>query len=244
MRRKPDGSFAELRWTEALNETGKIISQAKGDEIVGIIGPHADAESIVAFRDLLHRLGSDRIHSTAISPKIGVNIRSDYLFNSKIIGLDHTDYILLVGTNLRSEAPILNSRIMRHVENKGIQVDVLGVSPDLNFVYDHIGTSPATLEQILNGSHSSAERLRKAKFPMIVVSSKALERSDGEAIMNNVKKIAKEFKVVNAETKWNGLNVLQNYASTVAACDIGIPQYEKGDLKDAKVVYILGHDDF
>ena len=197
MRRKPDGTFAELRWTEALTEAGKMISKVKGNEIVGIIGPHTDAESMIAFRDLLHRLGSERIHSTAVSPKVGVNIRSDYLFNSKIIGLDHTDYILLVGTNLRTEAPILNSRIMRHVENKGIQVDVLGVSPELNFVYDHIGTSPATLEQILNGTHPSAERLRKAKFPMVIVSSKALERSDGEAIMNNVKKITKEFKVVN-----------------------------------------------
>lgn len=60
---------------------------------------------------------------------------------------------------------------------------------------------------------------------MIIVSSKALERSDGEAILNNVKKITKEFKVINQNTKWNGLNILQNYASTVAACDIGIPQY-------------------
>ena len=96
----------------------------------------------------------------------------------------------------------------------------------------------------MNGSHPSAERLRKAKFPMIIVSSKALERSDGEGIMNNIKKITKEFKVINQDTKWNGLNVLHNSASTVTACDIGIPQYQKGDFKDAKVVYILGHDDF
>lgn len=54
MRRKKDGSFDELRWTDALKETGKVLSSAKPDEIVGIVGPHADAESIVAFRDLLH----------------------------------------------------------------------------------------------------------------------------------------------------------------------------------------------
>jgi NADH dehydrogenase (ubiquinone) Fe-S protein 1 len=120
MRRKKDGSFAELWWTEALTEAGKIISQVKGNEIVGIIGPHADAESIVALWDLLHRLGSERIHQTSVSPKVGVNIRSEYLFNSKIIGLDHTDYILCIGGNLWTEAAILNSRIMRHVENKGI----------------------------------------------------------------------------------------------------------------------------
>jgi NADH dehydrogenase (ubiquinone) Fe-S protein 1 len=62
--------------------------------------------------------------------------------------------------------------------------------------------------------------------------------------MNNLKKLAIQYKVITEETKWNGLNVLHNYASTVTACDIGIPQYLKGDLKEAKVVYILGHDDF
>ena len=64
------------------------------------------------------------------------------MWNSKIVGLDHTDYILIVGANLRTEAPILNSRIMWHVENKGIQVDLIGAASDLNFIYDHIGTSP------------------------------------------------------------------------------------------------------
>lgn len=58
---------------------------------------------------------------------------------------------------------------------------------------------------------------------MIIVSSKAASRSDGEALMNNVKKLAQTYNVVNAETKWNGLNVLHNHASTVTACDIGIP---------------------
>lgn len=62
--------------------------------------------------------------------------------------------------------------------------------------------------------------------------------------MNNVKQLCSKYNVVNQETKWNGLNVLHNQASTVAALDIGIPQYQKGQMKDAKVVYILGHDDF
>jgi len=60
---------------------------------------------------------------------------------------------------------------------------------------------------------------------MIIVSSISLSRSDGEALMNNVKQLSQKYKVVNQETKWNGLNVLHNHASTVAALDIGIPQY-------------------
>ena len=74
MRRKKDGTFDELRWSEALTETGKILSSVKGDEIVGIIGPHVDAEAMVAFRDLLHKLGSERVHYTSTSPKLGINL--------------------------------------------------------------------------------------------------------------------------------------------------------------------------
>ena len=86
----------------------------------------------------------------------------------------------------------------------------MGVSPDLNYTYDHVGTSPQTLADIISGLHPSAERLKKAKFPMVIVSSIALGRSDGEAIMNNVKQLCSKYNVVNQETKWNGLNVLHN----------------------------------
>lgn len=244
MKRSEDGTFEELRWTEALHETSKVFEGVNGDEIVGIVGPHADLESTVAFRDFLHRVGSDRVHSTSTAAKVGVNLRSEYLMNSRISGLDETDFILVVGGNLRSEAAILNTRIMRLVEDEGLEVNMLGYPVDLNYDYDHVGTSPATLEAIANGTHPVSKKLAEAEFPMIIVSGNALKRSDGEAIMNNIKKIGEGTPVVNKTSGWNGINVLHDTASTAGSCDIGIPQYSKENLKDAKVVFIMGHDDF
>lgn len=244
MKRNDEGGFDELRWDEALVEARVQIDKVSGEDIVGLVGPNADAESIVAFRDLLHRLGSERIHATSTAPKVGVNLRSDYLMNSQIAGIDHADYILLVGTNLRSEAPILNTRIMKQVEDRGIDVGVIGYPSELNYEYDHLGNTTSALEEISNGTHPACELLNEAEFPMIIVSSNALSRSDGEAILNNVKTIAENTPVVNTETKWNGLNILHDKASTVAACDLGVSQYKSGDAKDAKLVFIMGHDDF
>ena len=240
MLRTKDG-FKELRWNEALTEARKQFENVEGHEISALIGPHADAESIVALRDLLHKLGAEDLHATTTAPKLSPNLRKDYLTNSKIIGIEKADYILLVGTNLRSEAPLLNTRILRVIEDNGTEVNVLGVPANLNIDYEHVGTSPSTLAEIQRGEHPVSRKLAEAERPMIIVSDNALTRTDGEAIMNSLKQISEGTPVVTEE--WNGLNVLHTKASSVAALDIGIP-FGRGASKDAKIVYLLGHDDF
>ena len=174
MARKPDGSFAELKWDEALVAARKAFDKVKGSEIAALIGPHADGESIVALRDLLHRVGCENIQTASNVPKVNVNLRSEYTFNSRINGLDHADFILLVGTNLRSEAPILNSRIFHNVDHYGTEVAIIGFASDNNYVYDHIGTGPQAIEDILSGDHPIREKLAKSEYPMIIVSGNAL----------------------------------------------------------------------
>ncbi len=243
MLRQSDGTFKELRWEEALTEARKAFESVDGSEVAALIGPHADAESMVALRDLMHRVGTEKIHATSTSAKVGVNLRSDYLMNSRINGVDYADFILLVGTNLRSESPLLNTRIMRSIEDRGIEVCVLGTPANLNLDYEHIGVSPNTLSEIARGEHPVSRKLAEAELPMIIVSDNALAREDGEAIMNNLKQIAEGTPVHNKAENWNGLNVLHTKASSVGALDIGIPMHE-GQAKDAKLVYLLGHDDF
>ena len=206
----------------ALTAVREAVEMVRGDQIVGLVGPHADVESTLALRDLLHRLGSERIEAKSTKPKVGVNLRSEYLSNSRIEGISQADYVLLVGTNLRTEAPLLNTRILRLVEDQGTEVAVLGVGSDLNYPYDHVGTSPATLAEIAEGKHPVSKALAEAEYPMIIVSAGALGRSDGEAIMNNIKKICQAFEVIDANKNWNGLNILHQEASSAGACDLGI----------------------
>lgn len=240
-----DGQVKELRWEEAMNLIRDKLEGVKGSEIAGFVGRFADIESTCALRDLLHRLGCEKIESSSIAPKVNINLRSEYLFNSKIAGIEDTDYILMVGCNIRTEAPVLNARIRKWVDEHGLEVGLIGYPVEHNYKYDHLGTTTHTLKEIADGTHPVCEKLRNAKLPMIITTSNVLAREDGEAILNNLKHISENTNVVNQQEGWNGLNILHTEASKAGACDLGIPQYTgKSSMKGVKVVYLLGADDF
>ena len=97
IRRTLKGEIKELRWEEAMNALVQEFDKVTGDEIAGIIGPHVDVETACAFRDLMLRLGCENIEASTTAPKLSANLRSNYLFNSRISGIDETDFILFVG---------------------------------------------------------------------------------------------------------------------------------------------------
>jgi NADH dehydrogenase (ubiquinone) Fe-S protein 1 len=76
MSRNEDGSFAELRWDEAMDKARNAFSKVSGEEIVGIIGQFADLESIVSLRDLLHRAGCEHLEVRADAPKLSADFRN------------------------------------------------------------------------------------------------------------------------------------------------------------------------
>lgn len=240
-----DGQVKELKWEEAMDILREQFEQVSGDEIAGLVGRFADIESVCAFRDLLHRLGCENIETSSTAPKVNANLRSEYLFNSTIMGIEETDYILLVGANTRTEAPVLGARIRQMVDNQGLEVGVIGYPANLKHKYQHIGTTTDALKDIASGNHPIAEKLKSARLPMIIASSNILSRDDGEAILNNLKTIAANTNVINEAEAWNGLNILHNETGRVGALDLGIQQYSgQNKLSKAKLVYLLAADDF
>ncbi|CAI2359248.1 unnamed protein product [Moneuplotes crassus] len=241
----PGGDIKELKWEEAMDIMRDQFDQVSGDEIAGFVGKLADLESTLAFRDLLHRLGCEHVESSSIAPKLNANLRSEYLFNSTIPGVEDADYVLMVGSNIRTEAPLLCSRIRSRVDEHGLEVGIVGYAPNLKHRYSHHGTTTDTLKEIADGSHPAFEKLREAKRPMVIVSSHALSRDDGEAILNNIKAIAESTNVINHEERWNGMNVLHNDIGRVGALDLGIQPYSgKDNIKNKKLVYLLAADEF
>ena len=111
----------------------------------------------MALRDLLHRLDSENVHMKSASLKLDCDLRTNYLMNSKIEGIDDSDLLLLVGCNTRYESPVLNSRIIRNVKRNNLKVGVIGTAHDYNFKYSHLGTTAKTLKEILDGSHPYCE---------------------------------------------------------------------------------------
>lgn len=242
MLRKQDGSFAELNWEEAVAEAARVLTNVNGDDIQGIIGQFQDAESIVAFRDLLHRLNCDNLDVKSNAPHMKADFRSQYLMNSKVYGIDETDLLLLVGVNPKTENPVLNARILKAVNVNGLEVASIGPGNNLSYNYRHLGNTAETLRELAEGTHPYSERFAQATLPMVIVGSETLARSDGPAIQNYVNKLAQRSNLLNEEELWNGINILHNEAGRINALELGI--VPKKATKKSKVVFLLGADNF
>lgn len=99
--------------------------------------------------------------------------------NSRIAGIEECDLMLIVGSNTRLEAPVMNARILKATQ-KGLKVAVVGTPIDLTYDYMHLGSSTDVLKQIAEGTHPFSDRLKKAQMPMIILGSSLLERSDAD----------------------------------------------------------------
>ena len=158
MSRKEDGTFAELTWQEAMRLAAEKLLSVPGDEIQGMIGQFQDLESMVAFKDLLNRLNSENIDVRSSAPKLEADFRAQYLMNSHIAGIDETDLLLMVGTNPKTECPVLNARIRKAVMVNGLDVAVIGPGNNLTYNYQHLGNSLKTLQELADGTHPWSER--------------------------------------------------------------------------------------
>uniref|UniRef100_A0A7S3CKU0 NADH-ubiquinone oxidoreductase 75 kDa subunit, mitochondrial n=1 Tax=Strombidium rassoulzadegani TaxID=1082188 RepID=A0A7S3CKU0_9SPIT len=244
MARKSDGSFAELTWEEAMKLASDKLKSVPAESIHGKIGKFSDIESVIAFKDLLNKLNSENVDVRANSPTLHADFRNQYLMNSRVTGIDETDLLVLVGCNPKFENPVLNARIKKAVSVNGLEVVIIGSAPQLPYNYTHIGNSTETLKQLAEGTHPFTERLRSADLPMVLVSSLTLERSDAPAIMNYINLLKENTNLISKEDQWNGFNVLNNDVGKINSLEVGVTTKNVSDLPPAKVVYLLGCDDF
>ena len=248
--RGANGSLHPASWDDAFKAMAAKLKKAKSSTIAAIAGNQADAESMFALKTLMQRLGSVNIDCRQDGAKIGGS-RGGYLFNSTIAGIDDADALLIIGSNPREEAAVLNARIRRNWLATGMPVGVVGVDSDLTYDSKHLGDDSAILSAILDGSHKFSTVLKRAKRPMIIIGMGALSREDGAAILATTRQIAETYGVV--AKGWNGFNVLHNAAARVGGLDMGfIPgkggldvegMYKAAENKKLDFVWLLGADE-
>src|SRR6202034_1486720 len=201
-----------------------------------------------ALKELLAKFGSANLAvqgGDAFDPKAG---RASYIFNPTIAGIDQADALLIVGSNPRKEAAVLNARIRKRWRTGQIKVGVVGARPDLTYEYDYVGAGTETLGDLAAGKHSFADVLKNAKNPIVLVGTDAFARHDGAAVLAKAAKLALDVGAV--KDGWNGFAVLQNTASRVGALDIGFTA-GAGGLNAAQmntfgtldVLFLLGADE-
>jgi NADH-quinone oxidoreductase subunit G len=213
------GKLRPASWPKALAAVAAKVAAARADRIGVIAGDLQDAESMKAALDLFGGLGVQNLDCRQDGAKIGDGPRESWLFNSTIAGLDGCDALLLVGTNPKLEAPVLNARIRRAWLSRNLPVGVIGERVELTYPYEHLGAGPASLATLIEGDGGFARAFKDANKPAVIVGAGALAREDAAAVLALVAEAAGKSKIV-AEG-WNGFNVLHAVASRVGGLDLG-----------------------
>ena len=241
--RNPDGSLSPVSWADALAlAADKIASTPKGS-LAAVAGPLVEVEALVALKDLLNSLGSTSTSSTA-TLGMSADLRAAYTLNATIAGLEGCDALLLVGSNPRIEAPLLNARIRKLVRHSNLPVANVGKACDLTYEVSQLGDSAKALSDLLGGKGAFAATLKSASKPAILVGGGAFARSDGAAVGALASQLALASGCLDAESGWNGYSVLSSSGSAVGALDVGfVPGPTATDPSKASLVYLLGADD-
>jgi len=239
--RRKNGKLEVCSWAEAFEYIAKKVKRVDGNKIAAIAGDQADCETMYSVKLLLDKLGSSNVDCRQDGAKIGKGSRAGYLFNSKIVGIDETDAILIVGSNPRIESPVLNARIRKRFLQGGLNVALIGEKVNLTYDYKYLGAGPDTLLDVVSGLNKFSKVLKKAKNPMIIVGSSVLSRADGEAVLGLTRKIAEDAGMISKE--WNGFNVLHTAASRVGGLDLGFVPKKNILFEEIKIFFLLGADE-
>ncbi len=248
--RGADGRLHPASWAEAFKAIADKVAGLQGAEMAALAGDLCDAESMLALKQLMAALGSANLDCRQDGAKIGQGAEAGFLFNTSIAGLEQADAVLLVGSNPRHEAPLVNARLRKRFLKGGLKIAVIGPKPDLTFPSAHRRESTAALEAVAKGEGFGAV-LKGAKNPAIILGQGALARADGAAVLALARQAAESLGLVRED--WNGFNVLHTAAARVGGLLLGFLPGAGGLDRDAilagaqsgavKLVYLLGADE-
>jgi NADH-quinone oxidoreductase subunit G len=224
---RENGKLRQASWADAFAAIALKINSIKPERIGALVGDLASVEEIFALKSLMTKLGVINIDArqdgTPFQPAFG---RASYLFNPGIAGIEEADCALIIGSNPRLEASLINVRLRKRWRMGKFPVGLIGEAVDITYPYQHLGAGPDTLSNILAGQHSFCDVLRSSKNPLIIIGQGALMRADGLAILAMAARLAQGVGAVRED--WNGFAVLHTAASRVGALDLGFTPGEGG----------------
>jgi len=246
-----EGKLRPASWAEAFTAIANKLRETPSGRIAALAGDLADCESMFALKSLMQSLGTGHLDCRQDGAEYDVSTRAAYIMNSTIAGIEQADAILLIGTNPRLEATLINARIRKRWMRGGMRVGLIGGAVDLGYPYRHLGNSPQAMRDLLAGMGDFAKILQNAKKPALILGAGALARADGPAIHAAARQIAEKFNMIQPD--WNGFNVMQLAAARTGGIDLGfLPQGNglgtRGILAAAEsgkmdMIYLLGADE-
>jgi NADH-quinone oxidoreductase subunit G len=246
---KYNGKFEKASWNEVFNIIKSKFKNADKDKICGMSGDLINMESLYIFKEFFNKtLGSYNVESRSDHTYLNSKKRENYLFNSTINGIEEADFILLIGSNPRYEATILNARIRKaYLQNKTKIISLNDVG-DLTYPYESLDGDIENIKKITEDNHEVSSLIKEAKKPLIIFGQSSLKIKSSKYIFESIKSFLEKNNKISDE--WNSLNTISENASTVGSFDLGLYKTVDGSnevLKDLEnhmfeIVYLLGVD--
>jgi NADH-quinone oxidoreductase subunit G len=241
---RENGKLRATSWSEAFGAIAARMSRIDGKRIGAIAGDLSGVEEMFALKELLAKCGSSNLAVQGGDAFAGTS-RASYIFNPTIAGIDQADALLIIGSNPRKEAAVLNARIRKRWRTGQIKVGVIGAKTDLTYDYDYIGAGTDTLGELAGGKGSFLDVLKGASHPIVLVGAGATVRHDGAAVLSLAAKLAADVGAI--KDGWNGFAVLHDTASRVGALDIGfasgLTAAQMTTFGTLDVLFLLGADE-
>lgn len=241
---RKNGKLTATTWAEAFEAIRSAVASSIPEKIGAIAGDFATVEEMYALKMLLNSMGSNNVDcrqdGTLLSAEFG---RASYIFNPTIAGIEQADALLIIGSNPRYEAAVLNARILKRERQGKFPIAVIGDQMDFRYPYRYLGAGADTLSTLLQSKDDFVEVLKNAERPMILLGQGALVGTSGLEVLKAAAKLANMVGAVS-ET-WNGLAVLHTSASRVGGLDVGFtsPNGAEDVLKNSEVLFLLGADE-
>ena len=247
------GKLVECSWEEAFKVLAENFKGLKSEEIAALVGDQPCLESIVSLKDLMTEFNVTNIDCRPLLSSLPTNTknRSGWLFNPTISGIEKADSLLIIGSQPRYEAALLDARIRKSWIANGLKIARIGGGDNASYPIEELGNNVNIIEQIYKSKHSYNKILEKSNKPLFLIGENLLNRKDGEGILGRIREVAKKYN--SFSDKWNGLAILHSSASRVGALEVGFVPGNKGfntkDIIDGvasnhiKLLWLLGVDD-
>jgi NADH-quinone oxidoreductase subunit G len=217
---RKDGRMVAASWAEAFAAIAAKFAATPAERIGAVAGALADAESVVALKDLMAAYGSTNLDCREDGAAIDGSRADFYRFNTSIAGIEESDALLIIGADPRKEAPVLNARIRKRWAQGRFPVGFIGPAGiDLTYSAQHLGEGPSVLSALLDGSHPFAATLKAAQKPMLILGRGAIARADGAAVLAAAWRLAAETGMLKPD--WHGFNLLHQFGGQVGALELG-----------------------
>jgi len=228
-----DGKLTAATWEEAFAAVAKVNP---GKSFAVVAGDMVDCETMFAAKTLAGALGSKLLEGRQTGLDYDCANLAAVNFNSTIAGIEDADAVLIVGSHVRWEAPLVNTRLRKAVK-RGAKVFVVGPEWDATYPVTNLGNDLSVLGKL---PKEAAEAFKNAQRPAIILGGAGL----GKGALGSALALAEKYQLVR--DGWNGFNVLHMAAARMGGLMLGYAQ--QGGIADLvkakpKLVLSLGADE-